>query len=127
MSIELYPFRFRDPVTGRWMRARYKATIADIARAYAEWEITGPAEVRTPIGAHFSPYKLMPHAELKRLEEPAPVLNPHLRRPPEIDRFERFLGLLFLRRYVTYCARRYQYAQMQGAVALHREIATLDV
>jgi hypothetical protein len=31
--------------------------------------------------------------------------------------------LLFLRRYVTYCARRRRYAQMQGAARLHRKIA----
>jgi hypothetical protein len=29
---------------------------------------------------------------------------------------------LFLRRYVTYCARRRRYAEMQGAVRLHREV-----
>jgi len=29
---------------------------------------------------------------------------------------------LFLRRYVTYCARRRRYAQMQGAAQLHAEL-----
>ena len=44
--IELYPFRFRDQVTGKWIHARYKATRAELAARYTEWEITGPAEVR---------------------------------------------------------------------------------
>ena len=32
-----------------------------------------------------------------------------------LDRLERFLVLVFLRRYVTYCARRRRYAAMNGA------------
>jgi hypothetical protein len=49
--IELYPFRYRDQRTGRWVRARYRATLAEIAARYREWEITGPAEIRgdTPV------------------------------------------------------------------------------
>jgi hypothetical protein len=27
MSHVLYPFRYRDPLTGKWVRARYKADI----------------------------------------------------------------------------------------------------
>ena len=57
-----------------------------------------------------------------RLEEPAPELQPHLAKPPSLDALEAFLTALFLRRYVTYCARRGRYAQMQGAIQLHREI-----
>jgi hypothetical protein len=57
------------------------------------------------------------------LQELAPQINPHLDRPPEIDAAECFLTALFLRRYVTYCARRRRYAQMQGAALLYREIA----
>ena len=48
MTITLYPFRYRDPLTGRWIKARYKATREDIAAGHAEWEIIGPAEVRDP-------------------------------------------------------------------------------
>lgn len=44
--LELYPFRFRDPITGKWTRARYRAERQEIAARYAEWEITGPAELR---------------------------------------------------------------------------------
>jgi len=36
---------------------------------------------------------------------------------------EYFLKALFLRRYVTYCARRQRYAQMEGAARLLSEIA----
>jgi hypothetical protein len=95
MSIELYPFRFRDPVTGRWIRARYKATIGDIARAYAEWDLTGRAEVRTPIGAHFNPYNLVanaggeasssaPAADRTRMNERHCILD-RIATPPQLD------------------------------------------
>ena len=82
----------------------------------------GPAEVRTPIGGAFNSYRLVPHAEMKRLQEPAPQINPHLERPPAVDATECLLVTLFLGRYVTYSARRRRYAQMQGAAQLHREI-----
>ena len=42
---------------------------------------------------------------------------------PQLDEVERFLVLLFLRRYFTYCARRARSAQMNGAAELHRKIA----
>ena len=107
------------------MRARYKASIDDIALHHAEWEVTGPAEVRIPIRGWFSPYRnLIAHAELRRIEEPPLQMNPHLAKPPAIDGTESFLAGLFLRRYVTYCARRKRYAQLQGAARLHREIAS---
>ena len=44
--LELYPFRYRDPVTAKWIRARYVAERHEIAARYAEWEIIGPAEIR---------------------------------------------------------------------------------
>jgi len=53
------------------------------------------------------------------LQEPVPQINPHLERPPTADAVECFLTTLFLRRYITYCAR---YAKMQGAARLHCEI-----
>ena len=46
MTIELFPFRYRDPRSGKWVRARYRATRQEIAARYAEWEITGDAELR---------------------------------------------------------------------------------
>lgn len=101
MTLELFPFRYRDPLTGRWVKARYKATRQEIAARHVEWEITGPAEVRSPIGAAFHPYRVVPHAEVTRLQEPSPQMNPHRERPPAIDAGECFLTTLFLRRYVT--------------------------
>ena len=34
--------------------------------------------------------------------------------------------MLFLRRYVTYCARRRRYSQMQGAADLYRALAPVQ-
>ncbi len=125
MTISLFPFRYRDPLTGRWIKARYKAAPEEIAARHAEWEIIGPAEIRTDIGGWFNPYRVVPHAELTRLQEPAPQINPHLNRPPAVDEAECFLTSLFLRRYITYCARLRRYAEMQGAARLHREVVAV--
>jgi hypothetical protein len=42
---------------------------------------------------------------------------------PIEDQLERFLVLLFLRRYVTYCARRRRFAAMTGAAVLFRQLS----
>lgn len=101
--LELFPFRFRDPASGKWLRARYVATLADVSSRYREWEIIGPTEIRGG--------------------EPAKMFTPH--RPmvgvadvsadvaQTIDSIERDLLRVFLRRYVT-CARRRRWAQLQG-------------
>ncbi len=47
----LYPFRFRDPVTGKWIKARYVAERRELEQRYAEWEIIG----RRPSDASFTP------------------------------------------------------------------------
>lgn len=122
MAVEVFSFRYRDPLTGRWVKARYKATREEIAARQEEWEITGPAETRTPITGACHPYRVVPHAEVERLEEPAPQMNLHRERPPAIDAGECFLTALFLHRYVTYCARRRRYGQMQAAARLYREV-----
>lgn len=115
---ELYPFRYKDPLTGKWVRARYRATLADIAARYATWEITGPASLTPGMSIGFDPYrKVVPHAEWTRITEPSPDMDPALG-----DAFERTLVQIFLRRYVTYCARRGRYAQMNGAAALLRTL-----
>jgi len=49
------------------------------------------------------------------------AINPHLDRPPAVNETECFLTALFLRRYITYCARRRRYAQMEGAARQYRE------
>ena len=66
--LELFPFRFRDRVSGKWIRARYVAERHEIAARYAEWEIVGTAEIRNvePSAAHFSPW---------RRERPVPRLR----------------------------------------------------
>jgi|SRR6516162_8532981 hypothetical protein len=113
--IELYPFRFRDPCTGKWVRARYVATLAELAARYREWEIIGPAEVRGD-----EPVQMFQPAP-PRSAETSLELQPHLAMPPAIDATERFLLRLFLRRYVTWCARRRRFAAMQGAARLFAE------
>ena len=40
-TFEEFPFRYRDPRTGMWVRARYKASRDEIAARYAEWELPG--------------------------------------------------------------------------------------
>jgi hypothetical protein len=71
--------RFRDPRTGKWVRARYVATLAEIEARYREWEVVGPAEVRgdTPVQM-FQP-------ALPRLADAPLELQPHLATPPGID------------------------------------------
>jgi len=122
--LELFPFRYREPFTGKWAKARYRAERHEIAARYQEWEITGPPEIRDvdPNARYFTPWKVVPHAELMRMEELPPEMQPHLAMPPGTDELEAFLAKLFLRRYVTYCARRRRYSQMQAAAHL---LATL--
>ena len=101
--LELFPFRYRDRVTGKWVKARYVAERHEIAARYGEWEIVGPPEIRDvdPDARYFSPWNVVPHAELMRIEEPPLELQPHLAEPPSIDEREALLAMLFLRRSVT--------------------------
>ena len=112
--MELFPFRFRDPLTGKWVRARYRASRAEITARHKEWEITGPPENRQALepGRYFSPY---------RVAHPVPT---NVEQVPCLAAGEQFLVLLFLRRYVTYCARRQWFARMQGAANLARAVAS---
>ena len=114
--LELFAFRYRNAVTGKWVRARYVATREEIAKGNAEWEIAGPPEVRhVDLDArYFTPFRVTPHAEAMRIFEPPPQINPHLERPPAIDAVECFLTTLFLRQYVTYSVQHRRYVQMQG-------------
>jgi hypothetical protein len=77
LQVTLFPFRHRDSLSGRWIKACYKATREEIAARHAEWEITGLAEVRSPIGGGFNQYRVVPHrdetvAETDEQREPAP-------------------------------------------------------
>ena len=108
--LELFPFRYRDPRTRKWIRARYVAD-RQIAARYAEWEIIGQAEIRDvdPEARCFTPHK-------RRYSERPPELQ------PAMDAAEAFLLAVFLRRYVTYCARRGRFAAMNGAARLYEGI-----
>ena len=124
--LELFPFRFRDPVTGRWVRARYRAERHDIARRYTEYEITGPPEIRDgdPHARRFTPHAERPRdAGSRRSGVAVPELQPHLARPPAVDLAEIALLQVFLRRYVRYCARRRRFAAMNGAARLFTELS----
>jgi len=50
-------------------------------------------------------------------------MQPHLQTPRSIDSVQAFLTGIFLRRYVTYCARQRRYSQIQAAANLHDGIA----
>src|SRR4030095_16540399 len=118
--LELFPFRYRDPRTGKWVRARYVAELHEIKQRYAEFEITGPPEIRDvdPDAPYFaSHFNAMISAELRRFRERPPELQ------PVMDALEAFLVRAFLRRYITYCARRGKYAAMHGAARLFAEVA----
>jgi len=86
---------------------------------YAEWEITGPAELRAGGGGSFNPFR-GPTMYVDHLpsNEESPVED----RAIDAD-LERFLVLLFPRRYLTWCARCRRFAQMERATDLHRQIA----
>jgi hypothetical protein len=61
--LELYLLRYRDPLTGKWVRARHKLQMPALQRQYAEWEITGAPEIRhvTPGSAEpFNPFRPPP-------------------------------------------------------------------
>jgi hypothetical protein len=55
-KLELYPFRFRDPLTGKWIRARHKLQVPELQRRYAEWELTGAPEIRHVHPRHTEPF-----------------------------------------------------------------------
>jgi hypothetical protein len=58
---------------------------------------------------------------LSRLADAPLELQPHLAMPPAIDATERFLLRVFLRRYITWCARGRRFAQMEGAARPYAE------
>jgi hypothetical protein len=55
-TLELYPFRFRDPLTGKWVRARHKLQVPELQRHYSEWEVTGAPEIRHVAPASVEPF-----------------------------------------------------------------------
>ena len=115
LRLELFHFHYRDPRTGKWVRARYRADRDEIAARYAEWEVIGTAEVRDidPGARYFTLHNSPLDAALRGYDKRPPELG------PAIDAAEAFLVAVFLRRYVTYCARRRRYGAMNGAAGLH--------
>lgn len=122
-----YPFRFFDPVRRRWIRARYVAERHVIAERYTEWEIIAPPEIRSGDPTMFNPFR-RPAAHLPPVEDPppdhgpTPDLPPAEEPPPIDDELERFLVLLFLRRYITWCTRTRRFAAMNGAARPHAKV-----
>jgi hypothetical protein len=90
VRLELFPFRYRNPVTGKWKRARYVAERHEIAERFAEFEIVGPAEVRDvdPEAQRFSPHHNLvarahlPAGEPPQNEPPRPEKEPPGKDPP---------------------------------------------
>ena len=39
--LELFSFRYRDPLTGKWVKARCVAERHEISARYAEWQMVG--------------------------------------------------------------------------------------
>ena len=89
----VYPFRYRDAGTKKWVLARYMATEAEMAATYKAWEIVGPGEKREPMGyGYFTPYAVHLVAPRARpLGQRFLELGPHRRKRPGIDARERQL------------------------------------
>jgi hypothetical protein len=98
---------------------RYVATQQEIAERYPDgWEIIRPSEICevNPDARYFTPHRSPLDTAIRRYNERPPELQ------PAIDTAEAFLLAVFLRRYVTYCARRQQFAAMNGAARLLRDL-----
>ena len=127
--IELYAFRYRNPRTGKWTTARYSAEPREIAARYVDFELLGPPEIRDvdPEARYFNPHIGAVPVGHRSVVGPSecqlPAGSPLAEDPAKLDAFERFLMLLFLRRYVTYCARRQRFAAMNGAARLYADLA----
>ena len=67
--LELFPFRYCDPRTGKWIRARYVAELHEIKARYAEWEIIGSPEIRDvdPAACYFTPDEHTLMEQLRRM------------------------------------------------------------
>jgi len=106
------------------------ATRDEIAQRYAEFEITAPAEVRhvEAEARYFNP-ESGPALNRASAQVAAAVKSSAadsalpVEEPIAIDDLERFLLLVFLRRYVTQCARSRQFAAMQGAAQLYASVS----
>jgi hypothetical protein len=121
--LRLYPFKYRDPISRTWIKGRYKASLDDIAARYAEWTIAGEPEVRGNIpSSSFNPYRWNDGAVTYPCGPDVELLPFTHGAKLEFDSLEMLLVGVFLRRYVTYCARQRRFAAMQGAADLLRRV-----
>ena len=128
--LELFLFRCRDVRTGKWIQARYRVEQHEIAGAVRGIRDHRPPEIRetdrdrqrfSPHGGAAEPgRRAMGKKAQRRFANQAisPIVE-----PASLRGLERVLLLVFLRRYVTYCARRRRFAAMNGAARLHDAIA----
>ena len=90
--LELYPLSaIASGVTGKWVKAHYVAERQEIAERYTEWEIIGPPEIRD-VNLHarsFSPWKVVPHAEVMRMSESPSNCSRTSKDSPAIDASKR--------------------------------------
>ena len=120
--LKMYRFRYRATPDGQWVKARYRATEATIAERHPLYELLD-VEIRNvsddPLadsmarfggGANHLPYVR------------APIVRESLEMHPPLDTLERMLARVFLRRYVTQCARRRRYRWMESAAELFRKV-----
>lgn len=56
-AVQLYPFRFRDRLTGKWVCARNEADLDVIAAQYLDWALTRPPEALYVGDESFSPWQ----------------------------------------------------------------------
>ena len=63
-----------------------------------------------------------PPSPEKLPDDDPPIEEPPIEDPSALDQLERFLLLVFLRRYVTHRARRRRFAQMNGTARLFAEV-----
>jgi hypothetical protein len=68
--------RYRDPRTGKWVRARHVATREEIAERYTEWQILG-SEVRDvdPGERYFTPHNSSMEAGRREYSKGAPRVS----------------------------------------------------
>ena len=114
-------FRYRATPDGQWVKARSRATEEVIAERHPLYELLD-AEIRNVSDDPFADSMARFGGGFPLPYVRAPVVRESLELHPPLDADERVLAGIFLRRYVTWCARRRRYAQMQGAANLHRRL-----
>jgi len=53
--LAVFEFRYLESRTGKWVRARYKASLGEIRARYDRWQTIGPSEIRAPVKT-FTPF-----------------------------------------------------------------------